>query len=129
MRKIKKAPLVTLGKSISFRPFRLYEQGNCSNNYTSFYFAPENYKPSGLGKSKVKREPFLYPNPTNGLLNLDSEHYFFKLSNMTIFDISGNKMTYQYKNDQLDITDLPPGIYSVFINHEDNYYTQKIIKQ
>lgn len=117
-----------LPQSVLFH-FTLYEQGNCSNNYSSFYFAPENYKPSGLGKSKVKREPFLYPNPTNGLLNLDSEHYFFKLSNMTIFDISGNKMTYQYKNDQLDITDLPPGIYSVFINHEDNYYTQKIIKQ
>lgn len=117
-----------LPQSILFH-FIMYEQGNCSNNYSSFYFAPENYKPSSIGKLKVKREPFLYPNPTNGLLNLDSEHYFFKLFNITIFDISGNKMTYQYRNGQLDISDFLPGIYFVYIRYEDVYFTQKLIKQ
>ncbi len=117
-----------LPQSVLFH-FTMYKQGNCIEKYHSFYFAPENYKPIGIDELKYKRETFLYPNPTTSLLNLDLEHYYFDLNQISIFNVSGNKMKYQYKNDQLDISDFPPGIYFVLIKNEDEYFIQKIIKQ
>lgn len=73
----------------------------------------------------------VYPNPTNGLLNIHLEE--FVEGSLQIINVTG-QVLYQEQlksmNHQLDISNLNTGIYFVqFLNKKGQFISQKIIKE
>jgi hypothetical protein len=81
---------------------------------------------SGLSQQLTIPPSFIYPNPTHGLINITSQSF---ISNVVIKNIAGQSIYLKHinrqKSFQLDISDLPDGIYFICL---DNAYLQKIIK-
>ncbi|MCQ9635221.1 T9SS type A sorting domain-containing protein [Chryseobacterium sp. WG23] len=76
--------------------------------------------------SKTKSAISLYPNPTQGEINIKTDK---KIKTTSIFDMSG-KATHQTDSSKTDISDLPKGTYLMKIEFADGTSTtEKIIKQ
>lgn len=88
-----------------------------------------------LSTSKISKSPTLnwtlYPNPTNGLLNIHLEE--FVEGSLQIINVTGqviHQETLQSNNHQLDIRNLNAGIYFVRLIDENGAFSiQKIIKE
>jgi len=73
----------------------------------------------------------MYPNPTNGILTIETEENFYGLD---IFNIAGQKVKSQTYNTydiaSVDLSDIKPGIYTVSLAFKDNKISiQKLIIQ
>lgn len=72
----------------------------------------------------------LYPNPTNGILNVKSD--IIGLSEISIYDVYGkliSKFSFNTPQYQLDISHLSSGIYLIQQSGNHETFIQKIIKQ
>lgn len=76
----------------------------------------------------------LYPNPTNGLLHLEFKSNSINPALIQIRNIIGD-LVYEIKNaninqvdKNIDISDLPAGVYILQIQINENYYNYKVIK-
>ncbi len=69
----------------------------------------------------------IYPNPTTGLLNIESEK--LPIKSIVLFDIYGRKVFHSPFSTFLNISHLPAGIYIVKIATEKGEITRKIVKQ
>lgn len=68
----------------------------------------------------------IYPNPSNGFVNLDEK---FVNSTLKIVDVMGKEVkTIEVNSTQLNISDLAPGIYFLSINQSNEVYSAKVIK-
>ncbi|MBN2521259.1 MAG: T9SS type A sorting domain-containing protein [Bacteroidales bacterium] len=70
----------------------------------------------------------IYPNPNNGILNISISDN--KEISLSIFDITGKAVSNYFmteKNNEIDLTDLPSGIYLLKISDDDYTETRKII--
>jgi hypothetical protein len=97
--------------------------GGCSDTTECFIFGVDNIN------ENPKLTLALYPNPTNGLLNV-------KLGNMygqaiiTVMDLKGSvvlQKSTSAKNNQIDLTNVENGIYFVQVTEDDAVITKKII--
>ena len=74
----------------------------------------------------------IYPNPTNGLLNVRINNYVGKV-NIQVIDING-RIVSEYKNEDfnteksLNLNNLQAGMYILKVNGDNVNFTQKIIK-
>ncbi|MDD3740286.1 MAG: C25 family cysteine peptidase, partial [Bacteroidales bacterium] len=69
----------------------------------------------------------LYPNPSNGIINIDYTQNI-NISDIHIYNVLGQKQNgYSFSNHNLDISNLPSGIYMVRINTETEVFEKKII--
>ena len=74
----------------------------------------------------------IYPNPTNGLLNIRINNYVGKV-NIQVVDINGRTVS-EIKNEdfntekEINLNSLQSGIYIVKITGDDLNFTQKVIK-
>jgi hypothetical protein len=69
----------------------------------------------------------LYPNPTKGIVFLDSEK---PIANTTVYSILGQRITTAFENGEIDLSSLPAGIYCLQIETETgNSQTHKIVKE
>jgi len=74
----------------------------------------------------------IYPNPTNGLLNVRINNYVGKV-NIQVIDING-RIVSEYKNEDfnteksLNLNSLQSGMYILKVNGDNVNFTQKIIK-
>ena len=74
----------------------------------------------------------IYPNPTNGLLNIRINNYVGKVS-IQVVDING-RIVSEIKNEdfniekELNLNSLQSGMYIVKITGDDLNFTQKVIK-
>jgi hypothetical protein len=74
----------------------------------------------------------IYPNPTNGLLNVRINNYVGKV-NIQVIDING-RIVSEYKNEDfnteksLNLNNLQSGMYILKVNGDNINFTQKIIK-
>lgn len=71
----------------------------------------------------------IYPNPVKNILNLKSEK---SVDQLQIFDLSGKSVFTQNNlkaNTQIDVSNLPKGVYIVKINSNGEVKTQKITKK
>ena len=69
----------------------------------------------------------LFPNPTNGILNLESD---YNLDFVEVTDLSGRSLFQSSEvDDQMDISKLEYGIYFIKINIESDILVRKIIKE
>ena len=70
-----------------------------------------------------KTNAILYPNPTNGILNIGNKD----LSNILIFDISG-KVVKEFKpQSKIDLSDISKGLYLIQLISDTEVLTDKII--
>jgi hypothetical protein len=70
----------------------------------------------------------LHPNPTTGQLRITN--YELRIEKIEVFDIYGKKQkTESRRQNELDISHLPVGIYFLKIKTETGEATQKVIKQ
>ena len=68
----------------------------------------------------------VYPNPTNGNLNIKSN----KEIDVIIFDMLGNRIIdIQQVQKEIDLTNLPNGIYNMSILYDNKRFNKRIIKQ
>lgn len=83
-------------------------------------------------ESKNNSNCQIFPNPTNGFINIVFPYVTFKESDIFISDLSGRtikKITTNSKINQIDLTEYPTGVYIIKIQIADTIYNAKIIKQ
>ncbi len=69
----------------------------------------------------------IYPNPTNGILNIETN---FKFDKVEIYNVLGQKINVELKNKTIDLNDLSVGIYNVNIFKENEFVkSYKVIKK
>lgn len=77
-----------------------------------------------------KNETFnikIYPNPTNGMLNVKAEKAISKIS---VYNILGQRIEVTSENDQIDLSNADSGVYLLKIEDENgNSQTFKILKK
>lgn len=68
----------------------------------------------------------LYPNPTKDVLNITLN----EIQTVEIYDLSGKMMfSEEHPDSRIDVSSLPQGVYFVKIITDNDYYTEKFIKQ
>ena len=68
----------------------------------------------------------IYPNPVKDLLNIS----LTDIQNVEIYDLMGKMMLSKaFPDSKIDVSSLPQGVYFVRIITDNNYYTEKFIKQ
>ncbi len=84
------------------------------------------YRTGTTGIKEIPNEPIitLYPNPTNGNVNINSREDI----NVVVYNSVGDSVL-KTKSSTLDLKDLPHGIYFVTINTNRSSKTIKLIKQ
>lgn len=72
----------------------------------------------------------LYPNPVKDILHIDIKS---DIKELTIFDINGRKVntTYSFSGNTIHINtaELPPGVYSIILNNDNNIKRQLFVKE
>lgn len=67
----------------------------------------------------------VYPNPTNDILNIVSDLDI----KVNLYDLSGKILKENVTEKQINLSNLPSGIYFLNIEHEGNIYNKRIIKE
>lgn len=76
--------------------------------------------------NNTNSEIAIYPNPTNGILNINSKS---EIKNVILYDLSGRKIS-EPNSSQINISSLPKGVYLVNILTKDGKKSAaKILKQ
>ena len=93
---------------------------------TPSYFAMDNFGGTVTGVETNTNEFSVYPNPTNGELNISVNNN----SLVSLFDMNGRLIrTSNTTTTNWNISDLENGLYILTIENNGNISTQKIIKQ
>jgi hypothetical protein len=75
----------------------------------------------------------IYPNPTNGFLNIESSEGFSNKATLEVMDCYGKaiylKQLENTQNNVIDLSQLSKGIYLIRITDSDRYYYQKFVLQ
>ncbi|MBK5212278.1 MAG: T9SS type A sorting domain-containing protein [Flavobacteriaceae bacterium] len=76
----------------------------------------------------TKESVMLYPNPTNGIVNIELPSDVF-VTDFMVTDMSGKQLNVPYDGPQIDLSGLDAGIYLLNLQAEDGQsVTKKIIK-
>lgn len=78
----------------------------------------------GINENTINTEVFVYPNPATGILNIDAEG----IESIEVFDIEG-KHIYKGKNNEIDLSQVPEGIYYIKVLTNKQTIIRKLIKQ
>lgn len=85
-------------------------------------FSKENE--TNLTEIKISNSSFVFPNPASSSLSISQEGHLY------IYDISGKEILYQQINSSnynLDITNIPAGMYVISLENENGKQVQKLI--
>lgn len=82
---------------------------------------------TGLGTSEIKKITVgVYPNPTNGILNIKTDS---KIITVNVTNIVGQRLKIQYSNHQINMQGLPNGVYIVeLVLKNGQKISKKVIK-
>ena len=67
----------------------------------------------------------VYPNPTKNILNISTS---FKFNQLKIYNISGQLIKTEYSKQQINVADLPKGMYFLKLIGSKEGVTQRFIK-
>ncbi len=75
-------------------------------------------------------EIVLFPNPTHRYLNVQYDKANLTIEAIQLFDLSGRALNIIHHDDQIDLGNLPKGIYFIHLKSEDGQtITRKVIKK
>ncbi len=80
--------------------------------------------------SEVLHDISIYPNPTDGILNISLNNGTSLINQITISDLSGkiiSKLDMQAGSNQIDLSDLQKGMYIIQIKGADKIYRSSIV--
>lgn len=80
--------------------------------------------------NEVLQDISIYPNPTNGILNISLNNGTSLIKQITISDLSGriiSKLDMQAGSNQIDLSDLQKGMYIIQIKGADKIYRSSIV--
>ncbi|MCX8522456.1 T9SS type A sorting domain-containing protein [Chryseobacterium formosus] len=82
---------------------------------------------TGLGTADIKKVTVgVYPNPTNGILNIKTDS---PIENVNVTNIVGQRLKVQYSNNQINLQGLPKGVYIVEVVMKNGQkISKKVIK-
>ena len=95
---------------------------NWANDIDATAYFSENCSGVGITDNNESNAPIFYPNPTTGTI------YLSEPANITLSDLSGNLLLEQKNTNQLDISDLPAGMYFLNIG-ENKQHIFKVLKE
>jgi hypothetical protein len=97
----------------------------CTGDWNSYCIELYNYCEFGwpIDLEEISSELLIYPNPVSDILNITQE------IDIKVYDMVGNLIISKEKTTQIDMTNLPSGIYNLNINHNDKIINNRIIKQ
>jgi hypothetical protein len=87
-------------------------------------FFKENENETNLTQIETSNSSFAFPNPASSVLTISKDGHFY------MYDIFGKKVLYQYinfPNYNLDIADIPAGMYIISLENNNRKYIQKLI--
>ena len=88
---------------------------------------------TGIVETPLTASVQVYPNPTSGILNLIQDQitsHELQVKNIEVFDVMGKKQRVESgKQNVMDISDLPAGVYFLQIQTENGMVTRKVIKR
>jgi hypothetical protein len=100
-----------------------YVNGNYRNNaFQTFYYSP--YKATIGMKEITETNINIYPNPSNGMINLITNE---AIENINITDVNGKLVHHQTNNSPIDLSANSKGIYFVNITTEKGVINKKIV--
>ncbi|MBI1835730.1 MAG: T9SS type A sorting domain-containing protein [Flavobacteriia bacterium] len=89
-----------------------------------------------LNEKNLDHEIKVFPNPNNGIFNIEINGFIENEANLEVFDIMGRKILTQSMNatalfaeSEVDITNAPSGAYIVKITTGESVYTKQFIKR
>lgn len=79
---------------------------------------------------EYRQTPVIYPNPVYDRLQIDLSSIRKPISSLSVYNLQGQKMKIERRNNYLDVSSLQGGIYFLQIESEGNFYPiQKILKK
>ncbi len=81
---------------------------------------------SSILKNSFNNSILIYPNPSNGKINFDTER---KIIGVLVTDTKGVQINFNSMDNQIDLSEYADGIYHIQITTADGVYHQSIIKQ
>ena len=104
----------------------------CDNNWDPICQEMYNYCEDGWpegfdieGKFNRFSGVIVYPNPTNDILNIVTD---LDIST-NLYDAMGRSLKSKVTDKQINLSDLPSGVYFLTIEHDGNTYNKRIIKE
>jgi hypothetical protein len=98
------------------------------NSYLEEYFTT---LPLTVPENEIKNNIVIYPNPSAGLLRIESFEEFSDKATLEIYDYFGKRVYLIYikssKYQEIDLSHLPKGIYFLRINNNNRYFYQKVV--
>jgi hypothetical protein len=80
-----------------------------------------------LGFNEVQSEiNFIYPNPTNGLVNIEIQNQI--IQSVKVYDLQG-QLIKETAESQFDLSNYSNGTYFIRAQTEKGFYSYKLIKQ
>ena len=106
-----------------------YNYLNCANFYTAQYNTPASVyrtqSASGIAAFNNQNQILhIYPNPANNKITVDAND----VTDVKLFDVLGKQITVT-KTNNVDVSNLPEGVYFLQVQTKQNTTTQKIIVQ
>jgi hypothetical protein len=81
-------------------------------------------------ENKIENNIVIYPNPSTGLLKIESFEGFSDNPTLEVYDYYGKLVLHKYlenvKNQEIDLSQLTHGIYFLRINYNNKYFNKKI---
>ena len=112
--------LYNIGNGFFAHVVAVYNPGAVESTYTETIFIDG---PVLDVNDFERRKAMLYPNPTNGILNIVNEN----LTKILIFNISGKVIKEFEPNTRIDLSDMSNGIYLIKLISDEGTFTDKII--
>lgn len=75
----------------------------------------------------VENDHFVYPNPTEGLLNVSDK---FQYKDMKLYNMVGQlQEDVKYHKSKIDLSNLPNGVYFLVVQDDLQFYSLKVVKK
>ena len=82
---------------------------------------------SSSSYSFLEKNIHIFPNPTNGLIHIESNNRFEFLE-ITLYNALGKTIKINLSNENIDLSDISSGIYFLIIRTSKGMITKKIMK-
>ena len=82
---------------------------------------------SGNSYSFLEKNIHIFPNPTNGLIHIESNNQF-EFFEITLYNALGKTIKINLSNESIDLSDISSGIYFLSIRTSKGMITKKIMK-